>query len=170
MQTAEERREREKKYKKETYEYCKRIGICVRCRKEDAFYNHVLCPTCIEYRTTHQSRRREDMTEEKRIHLNELKRQRYYRNKEAGLCVNCGKPAAEGKTLCMRCDVQAKRAGANYRLRNGIKKGWAESGLCIRCGAEPIEGKKLCPVCMEKNRKSMAYARQFAPGGRPWER
>jgi NMD protein affecting ribosome stability and mRNA decay len=46
--------------------------------------------------------------------------------------------------------------------KSGRKKGYNEAGLCIRCGGERVEGRKLCADCLEKQRESMAYARQFA--------
>lgn len=170
MQASAESRERERRFKKIAYDYCKAKGICVICQREEAFYRHVRCPACMEKAAEQKARRTADMTPEQRAYQNQLKRERYHRNKAAGLCVNCGKKAQDGKTMCATCVIQQRRAGAAYRLRSGKKKGWAEAGLCIRCGAEPISGRKLCPDCLERNQAAMAYARQFAPKDRPWER
>lgn len=161
---------RERQMKKATYDYCKAKGICVICRKEPAFYNHVRCPACIEKQANRQAQRLATMTEEQRAHRNQVKRERYHRNKAAGLCVNCGKKSQDGKVLCARCDIQAKRNAADYRIRSGRTKGWADAGRCIWCGGERVEGKQMCPDCLERNRALMANARRFAPRDRPWER
>lgn len=166
----DDNRERERMLKKAAYDYCKAKGICVICRKEEAFYHHVRCPTCMEKAAAQKAQRTAGMTEEQRAHRNQVKRERYHRYKNAGLCTNCGRKAQEGKTLCTACFIQQRRCGAAYRLRSGRKKGWAEAGLCIWCGAEPEEGKKMCPACLARNRALMAHARQYAPKDRPWER
>ena len=161
---------RERQMKKAAYDYCKAKGICVICRKEEAFYNHVRCPACMEKAAAQKARRTASLTPEQRDRINRQKRERYHRNRAAGLCVNCGRKAQDGRSMCLRCDSQAKRCAADYRIRSGRKKGWAEAGLCIWCGGERVEGKQMCPVCLERNRALMANARQFAPKDRPWER
>lgn len=162
--------DREKKMKKAKYDYCKAKGICVICCKEPAFYNHVRCPSCIEKMALRQAARNANATDEDRAIKNAKKRERYHRYKDAGKCTNCGKTALEGKALCQKCMIQQRRHGAAYRERSGRKKGYIEAGTCIWCGAERVEGKMMCPTCLERNRELMAYARQFAPKDRPWER
>ena len=170
MKASGESRERERQMKKAKYDYCKARGICVICCREPAFYNHVRCPACMEKAAEQKARRTAAMTQDQRDQINEQKRERYRRNKEAGRCTNCGKGVSTGYALCPTCLIQQRRARQAYDLRSGRKKGWADAGLCIRCGAEPAEGRKLCPDCLERNREQMAYARQFAPRDRPWER
>lgn len=170
MKAPEERRERERQLKKAKYDYCKAKGICVICCREPAFYNRVRCPACLEKASAQKARQWAAMTPEQRDRKNEQKRERYRRNKEAGRCTNCGKGVTTGYALCPACLIQQRRAGRDYAIRSGRKKGWAEAGLCIRCGAEPVEDRKLCEDCLEQCRELMAYARQFAPRDRPWER
>ena len=169
MRASAESRERERQYKKITYEYCKAKGICVICRREPAFYNRVRCPSCMEKQAQQKANRTAKMTQEQRDRKNQQKRERYHRYKDAGLCVNCGKPAQEGKTLCTRCLIQQRRNGAAYRERSGKKKGYREAGTCSWCGAERAEGYKLCQSCLERNRELLAYARQFVTRDRYWE-
>lgn len=160
--------ERERQLKKAKYDYCKAKGICVICCKEPAFYNHVRCPSCMEKAAEQKARRIANMTQEQRDKINRQKRERYRRNKEEGRCTNCGKVVTNGYALCTTCLIQQRRAGANYRSKS--KKGYIEAGTCIWCGAERVEGKMMCSSCLERNRELMAYARQFAPKDRPWER
>lgn len=162
--------ERERQLKKAKYDYCKSKGICVICCKEPAFYHHVRCPSCMEKAAEQKARRTANLTKEQRDRINQTERDRYWRNKESGLCTNCGRKAVEGKTLCQVCFIQQRRAGAAYRVRSGRKKGYIESGTCIWCGAERVEGKMMCMSCLGRNRELMDYARQFAPKDRPWER
>ena len=157
--------ERERQMKKATYEYCKQKGICVVCRKEEAFYNHVLCPSCMEKRAQYRADKRANMTQEERELKNAKRRERYHRYKAEGRCVNCGGKAMETNALCQKCYIQSSRAHEAYHIRTGRKKCYEERGLCIRCGGDRVEGYKLCPECLEKNREMMAYARQFSPTG-----
>lgn len=160
--------ERERRLKKAKYDYCKSKGICVVCCEEPAFEGRVRCPACIEKKSVQQARRIANMTEEDREKIRQQKRDRYWSYKEAGLCTNCGKETADGKALCIECSLRQRKAEERYREKK--KKGWSEFGLCVWCGAEPVEGKKMCPTCLERNQGLMAYARQFAPKDRPWER
>ena len=162
--------DRERQLKKAKYDYCKAKGICVICCKEPAFYHHVRCPACMEKAAEQKARRMANMTQEQRDKINRQKRERYHRNKSAGLCVNCGKKTNNGYALCPTCLIQQRRAGAAYRERSGKKKGYLEAGTCIWCGDKRAEGKMMCSSCLERNRELMAYARQFAPKDRPWER
>lgn len=170
MKPSEESRERERQMKKAKYDYCKARGICVICCREPAFYNRVRCPSCMEKQAEAKARRTANLTRDQRDRINQQKRDRYRRYKEAGLCTNCGKGVTNGYALCPTCLIQQRRAGENYRLRHGRKKGYLEAGTCIWCGAERVEGKMMCPACLERNRELMAHARQFAPKDRPWER
>lgn len=162
--------ERERQLKKAKYDYCKDKGICVICCKEEAFYNHVRCPSCMEKQVLRQAKRQQNLSKEQREHINSMKRERYRRYKESGRCVNCGKQTKNGERVCPTCLIQERKAGTAYRERNGKKKGYAEAGLCIWCGGERVEGKMMCPSCLDRNRELMAYARQFAPNNKPWER
>jgi len=74
---------------------------------------------------------------------------RYYTRKEAGLCVHCGAPAAEGKSLCPAClEYEHKRNSIFYGERKA-------RGECINCG-EPLtkeerqRGNTMCAACREK--------------------
>ncbi len=128
------------------------------------------CPACLEKQAEQKARRWANMTPEQRDRKNEQKRERYRRYKAAGRCTNCGKEVANGSALCPACLIQQQRAGRDYAIRSGRKKGYLEAGTCIWCGAERVEGKMMCPDCLERNRELMAHARQFAPRDRPWER
>lgn len=160
--------DRERQMKKAKYDYCKAKGICVICCKEPAFYNHVRCPACMEKAAEQKAKRTANLTQEQRDKINRQKRERYRRNKESGLCTNCGRKTSNGYALCPTCLIQQRRAGENYRERHHLKKGYIESGTCIWCGAERESGKMMCPSCLERNRELMAYARQFVVRENIW--
>ena len=161
MGCSEEKLESKRQYEKETYQFRKRRGWCVRCGKERALLNHVMCPDCIEEIRIRDAGRVE--TDEQRERRTERQRAKYTSRKESGKCVRCGKKSATVGTKCLECYIKHKKAQTEWRLRTGQKKGYAESGLCIRCGAEAEKGRNLCCDCLEKSRKSAAYARGFIP-------
>lgn len=148
-------------YENETYQFRKKRGWCVRCGKEKALLNHVMCPDCIEVIRLRDAGRVE--TEGQREQRIERQRAKYKSRKESGICVRCGKKHSSVGTKCLECYLKHKKAKDEWRLRTGKKKGYAEHGLCIRCGAEPINGKNLCEECLERQRKSAEYARGFVP-------
>ena len=168
MVTKEQRREQKRIYLKESRAFWRAHGICTKCGKEKAFYNHALCPECME---KENERKRNMVRSEERIQRDrERQNRKRAEHKAAGLCPNCSRKPAPGYVYCNECRLSMRRSNEKWVVRSGRKKGYAEDGLCIRCGAEPIEGKKLCEVCMEKQRESMAYARQFSPTGEFWRR
>lgn len=76
----------------------------------------------------------------------------YYRRKEAGLCVNCGKPLDTAGVKCSKC-----RDRANKDRRELI--GWyKENGICPTCRKNNLfGGEKECIECSAKR-----YAKRMA--------
>ena len=104
---------------------------CPRCGEIKSDDGYVNCPDCREkYRA-----------------YNKAYRERRFIN---GLCVDCGKPVADGKRHCPEC--REKRSADCKRYR----KVASENGLCIRCmKRKAAYGFKRCPECIESesNRK-----------------
>ena len=156
-----DKKEERNEYARETYRFLKKRGYCVKCGKEKAFYNHVMCPFCIEKDSLRSQNKTE--TQDQKEKRNDRRRTAYYDRKENGLCVRCGKKEATVGTTCLECYVKHKRSRDDWRRRSGTVKGYAEAGLCIRCGAVPEAGRNLCPFCLQKQRESAEYARGFIP-------
>lgn len=168
MVTKEERREQKRIYAKENREFWRAHGICVKCGKQRAFSSYRVCPECLE--KENERKRKYVRTEEQRLRDNERQRKKRLEHKEQGLCPNCSRKASPGYVYCSECRAVMRRSNQAWVEKTGRKKGYAEAGLCIRCGADPVEGKRLCPNCLERQRESMAYARQFAPTSPFWAR
>lgn len=166
MVTQEERREQKRIYLKENRAFWREHGICTKCGKEKAFHTFRLCADCMEKERERKGNR--VRTDEQRRAEAERMRVKREEHKKIGLCANCNRKAAPGYVYCTDCRQIMRRSNREWVVKSGRKKGYAESGLCIRCGADPVEGKRLCQTCLEKARESMAYARQFAPTGRPF--
>lgn len=67
----------------------------------------------------------------------------YIRRKAQGLCVKCGKQAADGRVMCAEC-AEKQRI---YRKEN--REFFKSMGLCPRCGKNKLFGEeKECPECL----------------------
>ena len=79
------------------------------------------------------------------------KKERYEARKAAGLCVLCGKPAAEGKVKCAECTEKEKKY--NKELRE-----WRKSiNICTACGKYPAYNGSMCLVCRQDARDRNKY-------------
>jgi len=89
-------------------------------------------------------------------------RERYYRLKEADLCVTCMRPSRQGKVDCQRCAEDAKRRREEgkhrkpevyARQRQRQQETIAErkkKGSCVRCGKRPpVLTKFTCQPCLD---------------------
>lgn len=89
----QKRAEASKRACKRLYYERKSWGVCVACGKplpKDC--NTTVCSKCLEKRRGQRSHRRERIrTQSKEYRI---------RHKQAGLCVHCSNPAAEGYTMC----------------------------------------------------------------------
>ena len=83
MKTAKERN-------RENMEYLKKMGFCTACHTRKADPGHATCTRCRE---------------------NNRKKgaERYHRRVDAGLCVDCGKPAMQGRVCCKACNDKRAR-------------------------------------------------------------
>lgn len=121
---------------KEQYEWYKKHGICVKCRKRDAEPHRVKCLECSEKQRIIDSKRVRDKEEQAKIQRDLRKRR-----KEQGICYRCTKKATHG-VHCYEHFLYARRKGREKKS----KKGFSELGLCRICGEPPVPGKKLCPI------------------------
>lgn len=152
MSTNDGKFEYKRKWAKETYEWRKEHGICVKCGAQDARPGKVMCLQC-------SFRPHSPTTDEQRKRHNDRTKDRENERKQAGLCPRCGKPAYPGNQLCYECMLTARRYKRAYIQRTG-KRYW-DAGTCIRCGAERLNERMVCAECLEKMRATAA--RNFGP-------
>lgn len=122
---------------KQEYNFCKSIGICVRCKKHPAETERIMCAACLE-------------KERKRVSENRAAL------KEMGFCPRCGKNKLFGdEKMCLDCREKTYEYNKIHRSssqKNCIKIR-KESGICIKCGKRtPIDGKTKCAICASKER------------------
>lgn len=91
---------------------------------------------------------------------------RYHDLASRGLCVSCGKPAAEGFVRCPSCLERFRQYQKRYKQKKGarwqsfLRKYWRRKGLCWRCGRPPQNGYKLCEHCRQKNKEYLKRWKQ----------
>lgn len=105
--------------RKQDYQYYKEHNICVWCRQENAFFNHVLCPKCIERQNAYWHTYTDERKKELSKRSNDWKRQ----NKLKGLCKCCGKPVSRtSKTFCEEHRLKYNEYKREYRRKRKIYK------------------------------------------------
>ena len=90
-------------------------------------------------------------------------KRRYWRLKNKGICVMCGKaPAVDGIALCEKCREKYNE------YRRGTYALYAQSGICPKCRKRKIaDGMKICKECAERIvRNREARKRRIGHGGK----
>lgn len=78
---------------------------------------------------------------------NKIKRQSRIEN---GICIKCGKPNSNKKSVCDICTNKRREERKKYRKQR------IELGMCTQCGTRKVApGKKRCEICL-------AYQAEFA--------
>lgn len=98
---------------KSIYHDRKNHGLCVRCGSGWVHAGRSLCPKCLEL--CRQENKRYDPDGQKR-------RERIARRRAEGLCIDCGKPAAEGYTRCGKCMSSRRDSTRKYTILQNIKR------------------------------------------------
>ncbi len=99
-----------------------------------------------------KERRWRDLPEEQKKKSAEHKREKYYRDKEKGICTHCGKKPiyAEKSTICCyECYINYKKRDMEryreLRARTQEKHDFKEkNNLCLYCDEPRVDGKKVC--------------------------
>lgn len=149
----------------EEYHFYKDLGICVRCHKNPAEPNKVMCLECADKDSERSKRsRKKNLEEHKKRDLD-----KYYQLKEKGICTYCKhEKAITGKTKCAKCLAKIRNR------RNANKSGICRServayGVCYICGkGKIIEGKGVCQNCYEKRMESISKI-MYLPGNEFWK-
>lgn len=88
--------------------------ICSNCGQREPVPGRKFCNVCI----AHYKALRLNTTDRDNARRKELREQR----KAMGLCIQCGKVAVPGKTMCNRCRMQRNDSVRKYRIRGRIDK------------------------------------------------
>ena len=146
--------------KNEYYSWYKEHHICPFCRVNKPVGNHVYCHECRAKYREYQEKR----IDRNRDEIYQKNRERYYRYKEQGLCVSCGKPAVPGKVFCQKCANKKNRKKRLKKLENATDPRWlwVEEHRCYLCGKPAIEVHKLCQKHYDESCKWLEKARAVA--------
>jgi len=107
-------------------EYQKRValGLCLQCGKFERAENKKNCLAC-----------------------NKKLAERYKKNREKGICVNCGLAALPNKTRCQSCGDKQKE------LTQTRRSAWEKKKLCKKCGRNAVIKKSHCDICLNNFKK-----------------
>ena len=126
-------------------------GLCCDCKQRDAYTmnGRWRCAECGEKFTARQLELRDTGRRDKE---NESARKRTAARKEAGLCVQCGKPAKNGKCRCERClkrNCEGKKESfRRQHPETNLPRG--DNSLCWQCNKIPaLDGQRLCQSCRD---------------------
>ena len=138
--------------RKEEYDFFKSIGICVRCHKNSAEPNKVMCLECAgrdadRYRVKGRS--------ETTLQKDAVRKKKHYEKcKLQGICPKCGR-TTDRHVFCKICRSKIR----NHKERNRTDIGrseWISYGICYLCGKAPaMDGKKVCSKCYETRLKAI---------------
>lgn len=143
-------------------------GLCCDCKGRDAFTmnGRWRCAECGEKYNQRKAKIRDRAKEKAAVNSRNAAR------RAAGLCVQCGKPAVEGKSRCKRClerDCRAQKE--RFRRRHpevNLPRG--DNGFCYLCNKKPaLDGQTLCQSCRE-TRAAQALTLPRGREGHFWKR
>lgn len=139
----------DKKKSQENYNYYKKLGICVTCRKEDAEPYKTQCFECADKARNFYKKK---SPEEKIIYkqkINQSKNRTRQKRKLNGICVDCGKRKTyNGGIRCIDCTLKHRKS-ANNKKPNKVPQAIRSAlGLCLSCCA-PLDNTEytVCQKC-----------------------
>ena len=112
---------RRSKYNKERYDNYKEQGICASCGQKWVIPGHVYCENCAAKNKKHKETYDVDGAKKRKL-IDE--------RREAGLCIDCGRPALKGKCRCLRCLEARRDSVRKYAIhKRTVKEGlqWEKS-------------------------------------------
>ena len=141
---------------KEFYHLRKKVGICPRCGREDAFTmaGRSLCAECAA--KARKNKADQYAVEEKKIRMYAQHCEGQKKRRDIGICPTCGRPATPGYSTCEYCRAKHRNYMRNYR--NSFTRG--QYGICWQCNKEKaLPGKRVCQSCYDKKLTSLSKAR-----------
>lgn len=147
---------------KNNYEYYKKIGVCVRCKKNKAEEGKAQCRECLDARAEYALKRHYDgkAKYDKKKHSDYIKRKKQICD-AFGICPYCmNREKYKGKE-CIECYTKRNR---KYKEKSALKEKlpknlWGEFERCMMCGGEREDGHKLCAEHLEMARANAKKAR-----------
>lgn len=165
--------EKEMESRRKSKQFYISLSICPKCKKEAIFGDEKMCPECkadiYKYNRSYIKKRKEngfaDADKQKEL---EAKKKRYYRHKEQGICVECGKsPAKAGRVRCCACLIKNAEKSRNRhyeKVKNKeIPDRFAyrkENGLCLVCEKPVYKKFSFCKECYDKKCESLKKGRE----------
>ena len=148
----------------EEYQFYKRLGICVRCHKEQAEPHKVMCWECGDKEKEFYRKNREKNRETR----NKRDLEKYKKLKEMGICTHCKhEKAMPGKYKCEKCLSKLKRK-RDYNRQDIARCERASYGICYICGKSELkEGFKVCESCYKTRLESIQKI-MYMPGSDRW--
>lgn len=148
--------------RKEEYDFYKSQGICVRCHKNAAEPNRVMCLECADKeRDNAKKKRAKDMIKVRSRDLD-----KYYKMKERGICVYCKKrQAVPGKTKCHQCltKIRVKRDANRKDIARSERISY---GICYICGKKnAMSGHGVCEDCYKVRIQAISKCLESRPDG-----
>lgn len=100
-----------------------------------------------------------------KVYQNQYHMDTYNKRKELGICVSCGKRAAQkDRVMCPVCLEKRRKANnpAPYERRKRIHQERKSRGVCVACGKEyQPNGTLQCDSCnMKRNDARVKYTRE----------
>lgn len=138
----------------EEYHFYKDLKICVRCHKNAAEPNKVMCLECAgRERDRYHQKGRSPSTLQKDCGREKI---HYQTCKENHICPKCRRNVENKRYVyCARC--RAKMKEWREKRRGDIPRSeWVAYGICYTCGKDKaIEGKGVCKSCYQKRLESI---------------
>lgn len=107
-----------------------------------------LCTNCGEHVPTGTSKLCQVCKDKASVYCHNAYIKRYGTRKQSGTCVDCGKMAESGKTMCAIC---LQRRSDNQHV---MRTAFIADNLCSQCGKNPPVSKgKRCQICIDKRNK-----------------
>lgn len=156
--------------KKERYLYAlyKANNVCPRCGVNSLAPGKASCEECLAKTA---ERKRKKRAEDENFRKAEIRKNQVYQRhrrekyRELGVCIECGKPLANGSTCyCQVHQLQNRRhvrkQKEKYKIHPGLDRTeYPSYGYCYYCGKEELyNGTKLCKGCYDKQAKKLEKA------------
>lgn len=137
---------------KEEYAFYKGLGLCVRCFKNQAEPNKVLCLECSDDDSEYRRKWRNKNLEK----CKKRDTDKYHRLKELGICTYCKhEKAVPGQTKCAKCRAKIRNK-RNEKQNDICRSERVAYGICYICGKENIiPGKGVCEKCYKTRMQSI---------------
>ena len=144
----------------ESYYWYKSHGICVKCKKNNASPNRIMCDECREkWNSVRREKNKDPEYKNWKKQYNKAHKEKMLEN---GLCPMCGKPLYQGHKPCYEHWLKNRKRWKRYEEnhRGTIRSQWREAGLCLNCGKQRKAGSSFCKYHQAMMEKSLEKARK----------